>query len=140
MKKKPAKRGASSGSVAGIFAEFLARLSLAIFPEDSDREPADIPAGRKFLFAFLGSATTILFLASAFTPQGLLEILGADRLGFPWSPAAAAISIVYALCVFFALLFAYMIAEGKISGILRAYLRGVLVPLFVFSVLRFAVN
>ena len=36
MKKKPAKRGASSGSVAGIFAEFLARLSLAIFPEDSD--------------------------------------------------------------------------------------------------------
>ena len=79
-------------------------------------------------------------LAPQGVPQGTIELLGADWLAFPWAPIG--IFAIYMLIFFFflAAFFARMIAEGKISGILRAYLRGVLVPLFVFSVLRFAVN
>ena len=54
-----------------------------------------------------------------------------------FSTLAAVVSI-FGGCLLFAGFFAFMIAHGKISSILRAFWRGLLVPLSVLLVLNTA--
>lgn len=120
----------------------LWRISLAIWPrgefvEDAKWEPGDMPKG-KFFFSFLGSITSVLFMVLSFAEESFLDT--SSKFYLFVDSQIVVLLVVLTICILQAALFAYMIARGKISGALRAYWRGILVPLSVFVVIAFAVG